>query len=61
MDNNKKLEAGQVLDTGPLPLKVMAIAEGYVMARYGHCSPFAETFEAFEIRVKIAGKPKTNF
>jgi len=34
-----------------LPLKVMAVTEGYVMARHKGCFPFVETVEAFKARV----------
>jgi hypothetical protein len=56
MEKEKKIQAGQIVHTVPLPLKVMAIADGYVMARYGACTPFAETLAAFEKRVLIARK-----
>jgi len=45
-----------------LPLKVMAVAEGYVMARHKGCYPFVETLEAFKARVSICmnkQQPKT--
>lgn len=39
----------------PLPLRIMTICEGYVMARFKGCTPFIETVEKFEKRLEIAG------
>ena len=37
-------------------IKVMAIVDGYVMARYMGCSPFAEAHDEFELRIKREAK-----
>lgn len=38
----------------PIPLRIMAIAEGYVMARFKGCIPFVESVEKFEQRIRTA-------
>lgn len=39
----------------PFPLRIMAIEEGYVMARFKGRTPFVETVEQFEKRLVVAG------
>lgn len=46
---------GQTFTEGfPIPLKVMAIAEDYVMARFKGYYPFVEPVEKFEKRLETA-------
>lgn len=46
---------GQIFTEGfACPLKVMAIAEGYVMARFEGCTPFCESVGKFEKRLENA-------
>lgn len=35
-----------------LPVKLMAIVDGYVMARHKGCFPFVETIDRFRMRIK---------
>lgn len=35
-----------------LPVKLMAIVDGYVMARHKGCFPFVETIATFRTRIK---------
>ena len=48
----------------PFPLRIMAIAEGYVMAHFKGCTPFVESVDNFAKRLEIAKissqKIKTN-
>lgn len=38
----------------PFPLRIMAIEEGYVMARFKGCMPFVQSVKDFEKRLEIA-------
>jgi hypothetical protein len=53
-EQKKPLAPDQTFATVPLPLRILAIAEGYVMARFKGCHPFVETMEKFEKRLEIA-------
>lgn len=44
---------------GETYVKVLAIAEGYVMARYRGCSPFCDTIKGFIKKINYQPKIKT--
>ena len=49
------LTPGQTFTEGQaLPLRILAIEEGYVMARFQGCTPFVQSIEDFEKRLDIA-------
>jgi|GEM_PF-2570077 len=59
--DNTQIKPGQSFEiiTG-LPIKVLAVAEGYVMARHKGCFPFVETLEAFKARIsKCKSQPQS--
>lgn len=52
---NTTLTPNQIFTEGfPVPLRIMAIEEGYVMARFKGCTPFVEALEKFEKRLETA-------
>lgn len=52
---NINLTPGQTFTEGfPFPLRIMAICEGYVLARFKGCTPFVQSVKDFEKRLEIA-------
>ena len=49
---------GKTILGGPFPLKVMAIKDGYVMARFDKCIPFVEKESEFRCRMKLLSTSK---
>ena len=51
MELNEKIKVGQKYDYGTkFYIKIMAIADGYVLARVKGCMPFAQSIKDFEKR-----------
>ena len=55
------LTPGHVYTEGQaLPLRILAIAEGYVMARFKGCTPFVESVDKFQKRLELFAKTLKN-